>query len=114
MFICINMLFQISSVIIVINRARKKGKPKFLGICTYSANFIMSIVYTYVFCSLAHCFENINYIPLFTLLLIGNCILKYALYISLTPMEWQEEIYKTVKYLILGNLLLLSALLYCE
>lgn len=105
--IVINLLFHISSAIIVINRVRKKGKPKFLGICTYFTNFIMSIVHTYVFYSLAYRYESVNYIPLLVLWLIGNCILEYALYVSLTSMEWQEEIYITLKYLLLGNLLLL-------
>lgn len=74
----------------------------FLGICTYTVNTAIFFVYNYFVYLLAQTNKMINYILLFGICIIGGGFLNYAMYISLIPQEWQEEIIKCVKYEILG------------
>lgn len=114
----INLLFQITAIIIALNCTRKikktKGKIKFtdvqLGVGIYVINAATNFLYTYAIYSLTRN-KNTNFIFLPVMWLLGNSILEIALYISMTPKEWQIELTEAVKYELLGQFLLLVCII---
>lgn len=118
MCVYINLLFQIASIMIVLHCTRKikKARSKInftdvkLGVCTYVINAATNFLYTYAIYSLTTN-KNTNFIFLSVMWFLGNSILEIALYISMTPKEWQIELTEAVKYELLGQLLLLFCII---
>lgn len=110
---CISLLFQIAAIVMLLHNIRqiKKAKERgtvYFGVYTYVMNVVVNLLVTYAVYSLT-ANKNINSIllPVVLLWLLGNIISGMAVYVSMTPTEWQTELTRAIKYSLWGQCLLL-------
>lgn len=116
-YVCIgmNLLFFIVHTMILLNRLRKTKKEDrafgtLFGGSIYAFECISCILFTYIFCLFMQCGKSINiFFPV--LWFAEKCLICCALYASLTPLEWGEEIQLFCRFITLAYLLLPCAML---
>lgn len=109
--VCISLSFQIAAIVILLHGSREKKRAKVrrivdFGVYIYGLNVTVNLLVTYAIYSLT-ANKNINSVLLPAVWLLGNIISGMAVYVSMTPTEWQNELTRAIKYSLLGQCLLL-------